>query len=97
MRMQWQQDEHDKKNGTHGCDKPTGTEQCKNSPHGQESTKEGQKTQPEAALEDYPEETISKLKAENEWAPSRRMVESAQNTTHWRTERSLIDHLAWVY
>lgn len=97
MGIQWQQDERDKKNGTRGCEKPTGTEQCKNSPYGQESTKEGQKPQPEAALEDYPEETISKLKTENEWAPSRRMVESAQNMTHWWTEKSLIDNSAWVY
>lgn len=43
---------------------------------------EGQKTQTEAALGDDPEETISKLKTENERAPSRRMVESARNMTH---------------
>ena len=34
MEMQLQQDEHDKKNGTRGCEKPTGTEQGKNSPYG---------------------------------------------------------------
>lgn len=59
-----------------------GTEQYKNSPHGQEHTKEGQETQPEVVRENFPEEMISKLKTENEWAPSKRVVESTQSMTH---------------